>query len=371
MARQCGCLGGNENCTRCFGLGYIQDDADYDVGTSWERRTWGPRSTPPTQRRRELRAAGAQIKFTVPIPGESRKVVRSSQPWSPPFGCPYCKARFISDQAREIHIEAHHVAESGDQSESARAKPLVRISGRIMERRRLSQSSPDAIRTKPVTPPSGRKESAIPERRADAQVFAAGRGALLQCPDCKSKVRASRLEKHLRMVHGHQKAIAAASAKPPTPTTTPLVGTGLSRAIQGNSNPAKSFQSKLARTARRPDLVPCPMCSSDIRPDRLKRHLVVVHQTVNSETGEHSNSQRPRKLSRRVASGGPTRYKALSMGSGVSGPSGGDEDERLAELDNYWEERRLDGSRDYWQIREDGRFGSHPSFDSCDDESAP
>jgi hypothetical protein len=37
----------------------------------------------------------------------------------------------------------------------------------------------------------------------------------------------------------------------------------------------------------------------------------------------------------------------------------------------YRENRRLDGSRDYWQLREEGRFGSHPSFDSCDDESTP
>lgn len=50
MARQCGCLGGDENYTRWFGLGYIQDNADYDVGTSWERRSWGPRSRPPARR---------------------------------------------------------------------------------------------------------------------------------------------------------------------------------------------------------------------------------------------------------------------------------------------------------------------------------
>lgn len=55
----------------------------------------------------------------------------------------------------------------------------------------------------------------------------------------------------------------------------------------------------------------------------------------------------------------------------MSGPAGDDNDERARELNNYWEERRLDGARDYWQVREEGRFGSHPSFDSCDDESAP
>ena len=33
--------------------------------------------------------------------------------------------------------------------------------------------------------------------------------------------------------------------------------------------------------------------------------------------------------------------------------------------------RKLDGSGDYWRIRDDGRFGSHPSFDNMNDESKP
>lgn len=33
------------------------------------------------------------------------------------------------------------------------------------------------------------------------------------------------------------------------------------------------------------------------------------------------------------------------------------------------ESRRLDGSRDYWQIRDRGKFGSHSSYDDMGDES--
>jgi hypothetical protein len=47
-----------------------------------------------------------------------------------------------------------------------------------------------------------------------------------------------------------------------------------------------------------------------------------------------------------------------------------DAEQGRSSVDDYREERRLDGSRDYWQIREDGLFGSHPSYDDCDDESA-
>ena len=65
------------------------------------------------------------------------------------------------------------------------------------------------------------------------------------------------------------------------------------------------------------------------------------------------------------------RSRALAAGKGYSGPAPENKDDELNERTNYWEERRLDGSRDYWQVRESGRFGSHPSYDDCDDESAP
>ncbi len=42
-------------------------------------------------------------------------------------------------------------------------------------------------------------------------------------------------------------------------------------------------------------------------------------------------------------------------------------DDGADELDSKSEERRLDGSRDYYPIREDdGRFGSHSVFDDMD-----
>lgn len=41
-------------------------------------------------------------------------------------------------------------------------------------------------------------------------------------------------------------------------------------------------------------------------------------------------------------------------------------------LSEYKQERSLDGSAGYWSFaRENGRFGSHPTFDKMDDESSP
>jgi len=53
------------------------------------------------------------------------------------------------------------------------------------------------------------------------------------------------------------------------------------------------------------------------------------------------------------ATAGP---RGLTTGTGLNDPVKDDVDEGLSGIDNYWEERRLDGSRDYWQIRENGHF---------------
>ena len=63
--------------------------------------------------------------------------------------------------------------------------------------------------------------------------------------------------------------------------------------------------------------------------------------------------------------------RRLASGIGQADPLSDDRDENVNEIDNYWEARRLDGSRDYGQIREDAQFGSHPSYDGCDVESSP
>ena len=64
------------------------------------------------------------------------------------------------------------------------------------------------------------------------------------------------------------------------------------------------------------------------------------------------------------------RAQALAMGRGLAGPADANADTG-ANLVNYWTERRLDGARDFWQIRDHGEFGSYSSHDDFGDESAP
>jgi hypothetical protein len=71
---------------------------------------------------------------------------------------------------------------------------------------------------------------------------------------------------------------------------------------------------------------------------------------------------------KKIAAGATSRNR--TSGGGYSGPAHEDAGEKFSEINYHREERRLDGSRDYWQIREEGRFGSRPSYDDCNDESA-
>jgi hypothetical protein len=163
-----------------------------------------------------------------------------------------------------------------------------------------------------------------------------------------------------------QKTKSSAASHPRAPIQQPA-----KNAIRQSPNHPTAARRSFSKVSGREGLLPCPKCPSLVRSDRIGKHLRNVHGLERNPTQGRSGPARARNLSKPVATGGPARYRALSIGSGVSGPAGDDNDERTRALDNYWEERRLDGSRDYWQVREEGRFGSHPSFDGCDDESAP
>lgn len=112
---------------------------------------------------------------------------------------------------------------------------------------------------------------------------------------------------------------------------------------QGNSS--KSNQ----RVRSRAELTRCGSCDVLVRCDRLEKHKRRVH-----------GPPKRRDPGQQLASAISPDW--LVKSTGVKGF-----DANLERKQN----RRLDGSRDYWLIREDGRFGSHPSFDSCDDESGP
>ena len=268
MPRQCGCLGGNQNCTFCYGSGYLEGDR---LPLSYGRKAWGP--------------------------------IKAS---SPGLSAP-----------------------SGQLGNVKRNNPRLGSQGG-------SHSSPAKVQGL-HTPPLA-KQSSI----GRVQPHSPPRFQIP--PDAKATVGTRRV------------------AAP----------------VQGISKAVGRTPDRRARHL----LVICPKCPSPVREDRLKRHLSKQHgvtgeslrfsKPAKSESASKTTS--PRRLigraSREIATN-ISRAGALAAGKGHSGPAPKGGDDEITLIDNYWEERRLDGSRDYWQIREEGRFGSHPSFDACDDESAP
>lgn len=65
------------------------------------------------------------------------------------------------------------------------------------------------------------------------------------------------------------------------------------------------------------------------------------------------------------------RARALAAGRGLAGPAGPSDGAGGSTHASYWTERGLDATRDFWQIRDHGEFGSHSSYDDFSDESAP
>jgi hypothetical protein len=156
----------------------------------------------------------------------------------------------------------------------------------------------------------------------------------------------------------------------PEKPITPKVSVGATPKMLSNKpanvvpNSRRFVQSAPSRSAR--VMVQCPECPSLVREDHLQKHRSKIHGMRKATPPIAASTVR--KSSKVKASSRPHRP---APGNDLKKIPQGDAGEKLIENPNYREERRLDGSRDYWQIREIGRFGSHPSYDDCDDESRP
>lgn len=368
-SRPCPCEGSNENCRYCFGSGSLR-------GSQSSRTS----NLDPSQ--------------TVSVPAHNSHTDKLQGHWA---------GMILEDTRRSTEISEARYLEFYEKRRLAQPEPTVR-----------PQKAPRSVFARPKLSQALPKQSASPKRNSESFTTKQISGQpLAVCEFCNLALNPLHIESHNYKVHG----IGKWPAKPKKPTTQDIPNN--ERTHSQDTRPTFAFcpichwrvrsediQSHIEKvhSAPRPSylswkprsrismragtnvtrmLVPCPKCSSSVRSDHLQSHLRRIHgsdaaapqdvvsPTINSSPKAPSGRERRPKLTRKVASGGNVRYRALCTGSGHSGPSHDDNDERVASVDNYWEERRLDGSRDYSQIREDGRFGSHPSYDACDDESAP
>lgn len=200
----------------------------------------------------------------------------------------------------------------------------------------------------------------------------------IRCDYCKSLFGSeSQRETHVLASH-----IAEDLDNSPAALAKPLVrirGTDFERRMLKKKKRAAMPKARAIGTTG-PAYPKCEKCGAPVRPNRMQGHLaarcpkrerrVVSHFTSPStiqETSKRTLATPPRGLSGNVSGGSTGSLHVGSLGSKrLYAPT---ESSEIGE--EYREGRRLDGSRDYWRFREDGRFGSHPSFDACDDESQP
>lgn len=143
-----------------------------------------------------------------------------------------------------------------------------------------------------------------------------------RCPHCNNFFRrGGKLQQHIQKIH------QAAPAQPP------LTKTVESATIKNNPY----------------SLQQCPHCSSLVRTDRLQRHIDKVHPATPPQS----------PIAKPVAQQKPLMRKDPRpvLNTPHSGATVVDE--------------RIDGSHGWHTFRDQGRFGSYPTFDSMDDESMP
>lgn len=100
-------------------------------------------------------------------------------------------------------------------------------------------------------------------------------------------------------------------------------------------------------------LVRCGRCSALVRPDRLKKHLQKAHKT----TSRRTTATNGKSTCHRQGNGQSLNedFKPVYRGT--------------AEEDKH--SKNMDGGKHNYVIRESGRFGSSPSYDSFGDDSDP
>lgn len=213
--------------------------------------------------------------------------------------------------------------------------------------------------------------------------------SLVRCSRCHVNVRQDRMGRHIQRVHAGDDSLSSATTK------TVLQTSNSKQAIRASERekPTKTTNDSAGKPRAQQDSpnqrVQCPKCRDTVVKDRLGRHLLRVHNTSLPSTTQPPATVAP--PSKKSATGTPpTPYQAHGSGPKKGQPqdrailrSGQQktttnaprEKQRESEDERRWEPRRAerrgqDGSSGVGHFaREDGRFGSFPSFDPMDDES--
>lgn len=179
------------------------------------------------------------------------------------------------------------------------------------------------------------------------------------CPHCGEEIFASRINSHIFEIHG----ITTIRNKPAKPKT--------------------------AATINRKYLIKCPQCKSMVRNDRLKKHIIKVHDKLSDDITINKiyNSLKKPKVDNFTNVKCPkcntiVRRDELNVHiNDFHNKLAPNKPNKTSNIEKYKDSllqysshvtKDNDGSKGLHIYREDGgKFGSHPSFDDMDDESFP
>ena len=223
--------------------------------------------------------------------------------------CPYCPRHLTSNGRREHHIDQEHTALVTDPAEIRAAKPLIKwADGNVYESPYTKKSTADAAMTQSSAMNLSRKQESV-HTPAISSLAISSSAVSMKEPNYKPK-----------------KAVPAAPIS----------------VISGGR-------------------VLCTKCGVVVKPSNLQKHLA-----KNCPVALGLQSATTPRLLRRLAKSAKSKKpkkKSSFLSQHLSAP--------LESPTEYVENRRLDATRDFYQIRDHGRFGSHSSYDDLGDESAP
>ncbi len=118
-------------------------------------------------------------------------------------------------------------------------------------------------------------------------------------------------------------------------------------------------------------LTKCPQCSSFVKNKNLSKHLRRVHPIGNPATTQVRVASKSPTINQKKVITKPstpaTKRSKVQPNSSLRSMAPTKAQEQRIQSNRA--QRALDGSRDFRQYRETGRFGSHPSYDDYGDES--
>jgi hypothetical protein len=180
--------------------------------------------------------------------------------------CPKCKKEMLEDQLQK-HLRIVHGEQQAAPVVQPISAPRRRCTCPMCHEEMLEGYLPKHLRM------FHSDRERVPSQHSIPKTLPSN--ALPKCPVCGIQVRADRLAKHVAKAHAQQVPRNAIYGPIPKTDGTPEVQ--LIEPIVRDSRETELGALQSSVLPARPALIPCSMCSSQVREDRMEKHLSEVH----------------------------------------------------------------------------------------------